>query len=233
MLSIPVFIHILFKKTTPRSSTPPLPYLEKTSATISNVITEKKINPRVVKKQQKLPQIMPNTESLNTVFSKKSQLYFSKLTHITDSKNSNNMLYNIIQDKKNVTYAAKLISHFHYTKTQYGNNQGKIRLFAIHLLAIAAQFGHRPLLETLIKKLLSSQSTNKDIPGKSADIIDLITAWIEAYGKEKLIQDPLTLFEQFDYDSTMRPLFATAIRYAFSPSELNQITPRLLDYLNG
>ena len=141
-------------------------------------------------------------------------------------------MHHLIQNKQNIRYATKILGDPKYTKAEYGKEQGKLRLFAINLLAVAAQFGHRQILESLISKLLSSL-TKETTRGQSADITDLITAWIIAYGKNRLIQDPLLLFEHFNYTRIMRPLFATALRYAFSPHELDKIAPRLLGYLNG
>ena len=145
------------------------------------------------------------------------------------------LLKELSQHNKILWISAQTILNHEFAKNTFGNDQAWARLQAIAILKERAKTGDYEHLEFVLESLVKELSTHLPLKGQDYDLIDLISAWIETYSREKIYQDPEVLFSRFSYQKALRRSFVMALHsvYGYEKTTESEFQTRILPLLEG
>ena len=161
--------------------------------------------------------IAENKEEFIDFFKKESSLYFNLRRKAFSKKDQKDLLHNILEDKEKFDSYMKVLLNLNLIKDEGSENQAYMRILALSLIIEKARLGDMNFLEEMARKLISNQGENKTVKGTEEDILDLMIAWLEMTGKERVSKEPSLFFEAFIYHTEERELFSKALSY-FDPT---------------
>ena len=184
---------------------------------------EKKIN--TVQKKTNYPTKVKIRKIEKNKYTKKTFIETAREYHSVKFEPSqiskiNLLVSHLVEKKQGLKQAIKCLTNKIWIKGLSKQDQAYSTLLSIEVLKYYGKNEEIEPLEETIKKLLKNFRVKKRNTKISLKITELLTSWIEIYGKKNLLSKPTQIFINFNYQPDYRPLFATALRYSF-PQKIN------------
>ncbi|MBL6989000.1 MAG: hypothetical protein ISR65_04455 [Bacteriovoracaceae bacterium] len=147
----------------------------------------------------------------------------SKLERVLDKHSRQTDLFSAWALKpKMIEYTVTRMSSWEELSQMDTNQQATFRVNAIKFLKFLAAEGDVGHTEIVAQNIISELDSVGVKKRRDLDLIDLINIWIDGNGKSEIEKNPEILFDTFNYKSSLRPYFATALRYSF-PEKINNV----------
>lgn len=172
-------------------------------------------------------------DNLNSFFESESLSYFEQKKRAFCDTWCDSYLERMLSKVMVLDFARSLLLNLDVTYKLYPKNQAYIRLLALDLVKENAAKGDLYSLERLIHHLFIKFNENNKFSGAKEDLTDLLSSWIEIFGKDLIYQKPEILFEKIQYKIQYKDFFARALGNVY-PDLIwdRKLSSRFLSFLN-
>ena len=139
-----------------------------------------------------------------------------------------------LENEEVLRLARKTILNLDWVCLSFRKNQAYMRIFALDMIKEEARDKGSFVLRDMINELLHEWNKNKNYPGASEDMVELIMALVEQEGKEEIYKNPSHLFSSLNYDKKYKRIFSRALANLYPDAVSNSKEARkIIKILEG